>query len=342
MGDRTFVSRARGGLTLFAVVALLVSQVFATQAAAQDASPAAGLGVEFTGGVVPTTFGDIEIPENPQKIVTLTDGALDAVIALGITPAGATRSSNGVGPAEYLADQVPAEVTMVGGWSELDIELIISLEPDLILSDRYQDPETFPTLSEIAPVIAPLEIEVADRDALQQWEYEQLVWGQALGKYDESLALIEDVRARGAGIAAAAGDQAGASVVVFRPQPDFPVIMSQHWITGTVLYWSGFVGNEFTEALAPPHSGRDVSLEQLDVLEADWLFAAARDQEMVDALAIYEENPLFQPITAVQEDQLVLVSGDLWSGATGVLAAHAMMDDIEAIIINGGEATPAS
>ncbi|HEU0164502.1 MAG TPA: ABC transporter substrate-binding protein, partial [Thermomicrobiales bacterium] len=216
----------------------------------------------------------------------------------------------------------------------------------LILSDRYLDDlgeGIYDTLSAIAPVIAPKEIEVSDAYALQQWEYEQLIYGHAIGKLDASKQAILDLRARAAAIKARLGDQAGASVIAFRPRPEFAVIMSQQWITGNMLTWSGLAGTEFTESLAPPHSGNTVGIERLNLLDADWLFVAARNQDMVAELEVYKQNPLFQTVPAYKSGQIALVSGDLWSGATGVLAGHAMLDDIERIIVDGDYiATPAA
>ena len=296
-----------------------------------------GLAVEFPAGVLPTIYGEIAIPESVERVVVITDGALDAALAVGVQPVGVTRSSNGETVAEYLLDQVDADVTYVGGWGELDMELIVSLAPDVILADRYLFPEQYDPLSQIAPTFATGEITVAIDDAagLQQWEYEQLAWAHVLGKTAEATTAIDDARARATGIAESLGDAAGNSVVVFRPQPDFPVVMAQAWITGRVLTWSGLTGNDLTNTMEPPHSGSTISLEQLDQLQAEWLFAATRDEEQAEALVTYQEMPLFQQIAASQNDQVAQVDGALWSGAFGVIASLAMMDDIEAIVING-------
>lgn len=296
-----------------------------------------GLAVDFPEGVLPTIYGDIEIPEKVETIIAITDGAVDTVLAVGLQPAGVTRSSNGQTVAEYLMDQITPDVIYVGGWHELDLELIVSLAPDVILADRYLFPDQYEPLSQIAPTFATGEIPVAldDAEGLQQWEYEHLAWAHVLGKTAEATATIEEVRARAEGLASQIGDNAGNSVVIFRPQAEFPVVMSHAWVTGRVLSWSGLVGNDLTSQMEPPHSGRTISLEQLDLLNADWLLAATRDQEMVDALQAYQEMPLFQQIAAVQNDQVVQVDGALWSGATGVIASHAMLDDIDAIFVNG-------
>jgi iron complex transport system substrate-binding protein len=311
--------------------------------AAQDstASPAAGPAIEFTPGIVPTIFGDVTLPENPTKIVTLTDGSLDAMITAGVIPVGATTSANFEGAAAYIADRVPDSVEWVGGWGELDIEKVVALAPDLILSDRYLTAEDYAVLSQIAPVVAPREIEVAGPDALQQWEYEQLVWGHAVGKLAEAEQALADLHAYAAGLQSVLGDHVGESVAVFRPQTEGPVIMSHNWITGVVLTWAGVRGTEYTESLPPPHGGLG-SLEELkNMVDADWIFLAARNQEMVDAVAsVYETLPVYQALKAVQSGQVSVVSGDLWSGATGVQAAYAMLADLQRILLGDAAATP--
>ena len=337
-----FRSLSRRRFGMLAGAAALAPALRAIPAGAQTpaATPTVDIfaDVPTTPGVVSTPFGDIAVPEHPQRIVTLTDGSLDAVLALGVQPVGATAASNGESVAAYLVDTASADITLVGGWGELDIEAIVALSPDLILSDRYinyTDETLFDTLTAIAPVVAPAEIEVADANVLQQWEYEQLIWGHALGKVEEAKAAILALRERAAAIQPTLGEHTGASVVVFRPQPEFAVMMAQAWITGVMLTWSGLKGNDFTEELEPPHSGDTVGLERLNVLDADWFFAAARNADMVTELATYEQNPIFQTLSAYKSGQIALVPGDLWSGATGVLAGHAMLDDIVRIVVDG-------
>lgn len=331
--------RLRFASLVFTLLILMGSAAIVFAQATPEAD-APELGYEFPAGSFPGMYGEVALPENPTRIVTITDGALDLVIALGLQPVGYTISSNGTGPADYLADKVDPSVETVGGWGEvdggIDVEAVALLNPDLVLADRYVDyPEgTYDLLVAAGiTVIVTGEIEVAGADSLQQWEYEALGWAHALGKYDEALELIKAARERGAGIKASLGDAAGQSVVVFRPQSDFPVIMSHLWITGVVLTWCGFVGNELTADMPPPHSGRGVSLEQLDMLDADWLLAAARDESMQAALQQYLDMPIFNQLAAVQNNHVVLVDGALWSGATGILASHAMMDEIEAIFV---------
>ena len=347
LSRRRAISLAAGGAAGLALAGR-------SHAFAQDATPAASpaadgdifSAVTLTPGVVPTAFGDVTVPANPTRIAAITDGAIDAVVALGIQPAAVISSSNGETVAAYLLDKVDPAATYVGGWGELDVEKIVALKPDIILADSYlneTDAGLYDTLSAIAPVVAPTLYEATDIAGLQRWEYEQLIYGHALGKTEESKQLAYALRDRAAAIAPDLGANAGASVIVFRPQPEFAVVMAQRWISGVMLTWSGLTGTPFTDELEPPHSGDSVGLERLNLLDADWLFAALRNAEMAAELEVYEENPIFQTVPAAQSGQIASVPGDLWSGAIGILAGHAMLDDIERILVRGElEATPAS
>lgn len=356
MTESGYSRRRFASVTASGAVGLALAGSWAGSATAhrQDATPAASPAtsadifavVELQSGIVPTAFGDVAVPEQPARIAVLTDGAVDAIAALGIQPVAAFSSANGETVAEYLADKIDPAVPYVGGWGiDLDVEKLLELKPDLILADSYlnaTDQTLYDTLSKIAPVVAPALWEASDIDGLQRWEYEQLIYGHALGKTEESKQLAYDLRNRAAAIAPNLGENAGKSVMVFRPHPEFAVVMAQRWISGVMLTWSGLAGTPFTEELEPPHSGDSVGLERLNLLDADWLFAALRNADMVAELEVYKENPIFQTVPAYQSGQIASVPGDLWSGAIGILAGHAMLDDIERILVRGElDATPA-
>lgn len=349
LSRRRFTSVAASSTAGFALLSGSSRGVAANrQAATPAASPAVDdlfATVSLTPGVVPTSFGDVTVPATPTRIAAITDGAVDALAALGVQPVAVTSSANGQSVAEYLASKIDPAVPYVGGWGiDLDIEKLVELKPDVILADSYleeTDDTLYEKLTAIAPVISPDLWEATDINGLQRWEYEQLIYGHAIGKTEESKQLAYDLRDRAAAIAPTLGDNAGKSVMVFRPHPDFAVVMAQRWISGVMLSWSGLTGTAFSEELEPPHSGDSVGLERLNLLDADWLFAALRNAEMAAELEVYKENPLFQALPAAQSGQIAAVSGSLWSGTIGVLAGHAMLDDIERILVRGElEATP--
>ena len=98
---------------------------------------------------VKTANGDVKVPTNPKKIVTLDLGAADTIRALG-------KESSIVGmpkktlPA-YLKN-LPSSIKNVGSMKEPDLEAIAALKPDLIIASG-RTAQYVKKLKEIAPTV---------------------------------------------------------------------------------------------------------------------------------------------------------------------------------------------
>ncbi|MGC4192795.1 MAG: ABC transporter substrate-binding protein [Thermomicrobiales bacterium] len=359
--SRRRFSEAAGGAGLAGVAHALgggitFAQSDATPAASPAASPAAEL--SFTLGVVDTLLGEVTLPENPQRVLCINDGPVDTMLNLGLVPI-ATGFSYGdeaggdQAVMSYLQPLVPegAEITYVGGWDDFDVEKAIALKPDLILAEGRErftgatkaDAEADPNvqaLLRIAPLVIPKDIETEDPLGLQYFEYSHLLWSHCLGKLDEGQALLDAQREKTAQLAVDMADHEGETSIVFRPTPDFPLVMSQKWFTGVLLHRVGIVGNEYAESVPYPHSGKNLSLEQMDKLDADWIFIAPRFSAEMSAdrdalVATYMENPLFAALPAIVDGQYGLVDGQVWSGANSMVAADIILDNIRNVIVDG-------
>ncbi|HLU36310.1 MAG TPA: hypothetical protein VKZ61_11095, partial [Thermomicrobiales bacterium] len=82
---------------------------------AHQATPVAAVDVvrTYSPGVVMTGFGPVEVPNDPQRVVTLSEYALDTAVSVGVTPVGAIASTGRETVAPYIADAVP-DVAIVG------------------------------------------------------------------------------------------------------------------------------------------------------------------------------------------------------------------------------------
>lgn len=98
---------------------------------------------------VQTANGDVKVPTNPKKIVTLDLGAADTIRALG-------KESSIVGmpkktlPA-YLKN-LPSSIKNVGSMKEPNMEAIAALKPDLIIASG-RTAQYVKKLKEIAPTV---------------------------------------------------------------------------------------------------------------------------------------------------------------------------------------------
>lgn len=96
-------------------------------------------------------LGTTTIESKPERIVVLDTGELDAMVQLGIRPVGAAEY-NAAGLPQYLRDQVQG-IEVVGTTAEPDLEAILALNPDLILSSKLRHEAIYDRLSAIAPTV---------------------------------------------------------------------------------------------------------------------------------------------------------------------------------------------
>lgn len=114
--------------------------------------------------IVETTFGTVEVPSEPVRIVTTHYIATQPLVDLGILPIGQ-------GPADptYVIPEhwaLLADIPVVSQGAELNFEQIALLEPDLIFTTNSADSERIARLRQIAPVI---QIGVSGPDR-SQWQ----------------------------------------------------------------------------------------------------------------------------------------------------------------------------
>ncbi|RCW76979.1 iron-hydroxamate ABC transporter substrate-binding protein [Saliterribacillus persicus] len=158
--------------TLFIMVIFLLL----ISACGQDDQTSQAKGESETKIYTDTTGVEVEIPKNPERIVTTQ--YLDAMIALGHKPVGAATH---VLDNNYLKEKQEGVVDI---GNPVNVEKVLELEPDLIIT---ANPEEVEQLSKIAPtvVIAFNAVDV----------YGQLTEvGKVLGKEDEAEAWIADYK----------------------------------------------------------------------------------------------------------------------------------------------------
>ena len=147
---------------------------------------------------IDSTLGTAEIPEKPERVVTLGWGAADIAFSLGTTPVGIESDTwggdaDGYQPwfreaVEAAGDELPETIAM---YPELDIDAVVALEPDLVLAPQSGlDQATFDQLSALVPVVAypgePWQTSIEDQVTIA---------AEALGVPEEADALLADRQA---------------------------------------------------------------------------------------------------------------------------------------------------
>ena len=269
---------------------------------------------------IETQYGSVTLKNEPQRVVTLDESALDTALALGIQPVGsvATRGSNKV--SEYLQEKA-GNISIVGTAREFNFESILALQPDLILAPAGLTQDKYTLMQKLAPTIVPA---VTSQTA---WQKKVQVYADALDKSGQALQRFTRLDPRIDELKKQLPGELQVSVVRWMPQG--PMLMSSEIFTGQVLEALGMKANVLASQLGSrPHS--DVlSLENLKKIDGDWLFLATLNEDGESTLNEARKQPAFTRLDAVRNNRVLSVNGQIWTSGTGILAAERILSDIE-------------
>lgn len=273
--------------------------------------------------VVKHTMGETCIPRNPQRVVTLRPDTFVNSWVLGIKPIGSADEIGAPLP-QYLQGKV-TQVDSVGSYDSPELEKILQLKPDLILSNSYME-AIYGQLSQIAPTVVlnypwpPL-----------GWKKQLEELAQVLGKEDVSQQLMNDYSQRIEKLKQALGDRRRTlkvSVADITEDSRFTAYGEKHF-SGTVLKDVG---------LQRPRSQmgdffyiENISEETIPDIDGDVLFLLPLDFDATK-LKNLKQKPLWQQLNVVQRNQVYLV-GEHWH-ASDILAINAILDDLYKYLVN--------
>ncbi|MGO2137152.1 ABC transporter substrate-binding protein [Marinobacter sp.] len=281
---------------------------------------------------IETAYGPVSIDGTPERVVTLYEGALDAAIATGIKPVGAVITRGGNHVAKYIQPKAKG-VEIVGAPGETNIESVIALNPDLILAPAQLSKEQYNLLSKIAPTIVPGFTAFTPKT----WKQETRLFAKALGRADageEAVARVEDKAAEVATLVDNTLDADQRETGLIRWMPQGPLVMSEGLFSASLLNAAGFEVNSANIVKnGRPHS-HPLSQENLGLIDHSWIFLATLNADGDEALEAARKSPAFQRLKANNENRIIPVNGQLWTSASGPLAAMQILDDIAAAMNN--------
>lgn len=218
---------------------------------------------------IATQFGDVTVPKQPQRVVTMGWSDADVALSLGVQPVGDANwmalPGDGQGPwntGKYTTR--PAKL----GTLTIDMEKVAALKPDLILDTRSAgDQARYDQLSKLGvPVV---DVPKGATQYKTTWEQQLDMIGQALGKTAEAAKLKSGLSAKFAAAIAANPTFNGKTVAA-------GVKTSESWgayVTGDgrvdFLTKLGFTDAPAIEAKKGDSFFINLSAEQLNLLNAD-------------------------------------------------------------------------
>ncbi len=268
-------------------------------------------------------MGVTDVPDNPQRIVVLTNEGTEALLAVGITPVGAVKSWLGDPWYDHIAAEM-TDVTVLGEESAVNLEVLVALEPDLIIANKQRHEKIYDQLSAIAPTV------VSER-LRGDWKINMALYTDAAGKSEEGKAALAAFDARITSLSDALGSSLNERISIARFMAGQTRIMFKDSFSGLILNELGFQRpasqdkNEFAD---------EITKERIPEFEGDRLFYFTYETGNGDASAVAEDwqaDPLWQNLAVVKAGKVHAVSDAIWNTAGGIIAGNLLLDDIEKI-----------
>ncbi|WML25029.1 iron-siderophore ABC transporter substrate-binding protein [Neobacillus sp. OS1-33] len=318
-------------LTLFSVITIFLL------AACGGNEEKAGQVTKTTGEksyTVEHAMGSTTIKGTPKKVVILTNEGTEALLALGVKPVGAVQSWLGDPWYEHIKSEMEG-VEVVGVESEVNVEKIASLKPDLIIGNKLRQEKVYDQLSAIAPTVFSETLRGDWKDNFKLYAKAlnlEAKGTEVLSAYDKH---VEDLKTE-------LGDKVNQEVSVVRFMAGKSRIYYTDSFSGVLFDQLGFKRAAQQEALFTPDNklgllAVEVGKEVIPQMDGDLLFyftyAPPGDQAALDTAKEWTNDPLWKNLNAVKSGHVYEVSDATWNTSGGVLSANIMLDDLKNLLL---------
>lgn len=266
-------------------------------------------------------LGETCIPLNPQRIIVTDQESLESLVALNLKPIATTISNRVGNKARILEDKIDG-ITYLGKESQINIEKIVQLNPDLILGFSI-NPQEYKLFSQIAPTVSIVYTETGWKETFKQiaeivdksYKAEKI-----LDQYQQRIEKLKLAFAQKIG-------QAEISVMRFYTDIQFTQFLSQLSFPVSILEELKLSIPLTQRQVSNSNvSYENVSLERVDLLEADAMFIAL-DPGAEENFQKYRNSPLWQTLDVVKKNRVYTVDSGYWIFGS-VLSANAILDDV--------------
>jgi iron complex transport system substrate-binding protein len=269
-------------------------------------------------------MGTTDVPAEPRRVVVLDDGHLNTALAVGVTPVGAVLAFEDGEFPSYLAEQASG-IAVVGTISEPNLELIVQLNPDLIIGSNLRHEAIYPQLSAIAPTVFTETVGVT-------WKENLLLEAEALGREATGRQLLADYDARLADLRQqAAVDLGTIEVSIVRFLAGDVRIYQKASFIGVILEDAGFSRPEAQDV--DEFALTNVSLEQVKLMDGDIMFVTIYGDPAETAMDQFLGDPVWSTLEVVQAGNVHQVPDEYWMVGIGIIAANLVIDDLESYFL---------
>ncbi|MFC4619245.1 ABC transporter substrate-binding protein [Camelliibacillus cellulosilyticus] len=293
-------------------------------------SGSAGSGKKASGDsyTVKHAMGTTTIKGTPKRVVVLTNEGTEALLAMGVKPVGAVKSWTGNPWYDHIKDQMK-DVKPVGTESEVNLEAIIKLHPDLIIGNKMRQEKIYKKLSQIAPT-------VFSETLRGDWKENFKLYAKTLNKEKKGQEVLTAFDDRIKSIREKLGDKINTKVSLVRFMPGDIRIYHKDTFAGVILDEIGLKRPKDQDK--NDFAAQHVTKEMIPNMDGDVLFYFVYDTgdgKATDAEKEYTSSPLWKNLNAVKSGKAFKVDDVIWNTAGGVIAANKMLDQLEGYLLNG-------
>jgi iron complex transport system substrate-binding protein len=318
------LTAAATGLAMLATAGCAATTA-STPPASTSAAPAADVTYPLT---LEHAMGSTTIDSQPKRVVALDPSYIDATLLLGAELVGYVQyrqdPDNPFAP--YLGDvkEATKDSVNVGTMAEPNLEKILELEPDLIVSAKVRQEALYPQLAKIAPTIFSV-------STGPTWKENVVFLGEALGKKGKAEKLVADYEAR----AKAVGDE----ILAKKPDATYSLVRFSGGETARLYSTNSFIGEIMTDMGIPRPAGQPDTTEKIFVpLSQEQILAADADIILVsaftpdgpegDASRVQKETFTSNPLWSRLKGKAVEVDDGTFLASVSIQGAHAVITDL--------------
>ena len=329
--------RRRLSVPLSALVAALLVAAGLSGCSSGSGAPAQRSGSSHRT-VVDAKGRTVSVPAHPQRVLALSEPTLDAAVTLGVHVVGATSGRGQGGLSAYLASKAKG-VPIVASVAGPNFELITTKRPDLILVDGTvtMDDQSIQKLSQIAPTAFVSKTG-------ENWQQAFRAAGRVLNRSAQAATFLTKFAGRVSAVRGKLGKNADATISIVRWGDSMPSVLLKEIAASTVVTALGLRRPPSQNRVGKGHS-QPISLENLDQLDADWMFfgtlggatnpAGGNKGASADVVAsraalrrAAADTPGFARLRAYQLGHVVPVDGSAWMSAGGPQAELTVLQSI--------------
>lgn len=271
-------------------------------------------------------MGSMQVPQQPQRVVTIDTAALDAALAVNLKPIGSVTYEQF--PA-YLGDKTTG-IQSVGDGNQPNLEAILALKPDLILGNKTSSQAQYKHFNRIAPTIFT---ERSGRDG--DWKQNFLLYTDALNKQSEAKQALEKYEQKVSQLKAQLPNANQTVVSIVATNQGKVGVYSANSFAGSILKDIGVARPE-VQTKIKRHADM-ISREDLDSLDGDIIFLIhdPNSDSSLDHQA-FINDPLWSSLKAVQSNTVFEVNSQVWAAGRNILAAQQVLDDVGNALTRAG------